>query len=163
MTLEEDHKQSLDHITTLQERCNELLNNERGAKRDLNNLISIFIASAIGEDAADKPSNTGLCKSVMEIIIERGRQDLKWGELDTKDFLMPDGTGEAYRHHANDARSSCDLAAKEGRLTWRHILMEEVMEALAEDDPEKLAKELVQISAVGAKWLETIHRRQEGK
>lgn len=37
MTLEEDHKQALDHITTLQERCNELLNNERGAKRALNN------------------------------------------------------------------------------------------------------------------------------
>ncbi|MGH3467454.1 MAG: hypothetical protein ACRDQF_06970 [Thermocrispum sp.] len=50
-------------------------------------------------------------------------------------------------------------AAAAERLTWRHILLEEVAEALAEDDPARLRRELVQVVAVGAQWLQAIDNR----
>lgn len=42
---------------------------------------------------------------------------------------------------------------------WRHILDEEVAEALAETDPERLRAELVQVAAVAVQWIEALDRR----
>ncbi len=42
---------------------------------------------------------------------------------------------------------------------WRDILLEEVFEALAEEEPKELRKELVQVAAVAAQWVEAIDRR----
>ena len=53
----------------------------------------------------------------------------------------------------------CDEAAKSGTLTWRHILLEEVFEALAESDPAKLRTESIQSAAVIAAWVEDIDSR----
>lgn len=60
-------------------------------------------------------------------------------------------TALLYRHFT-------EVAAKQGKLTWLAILMEEVAEALAEDDPRKLRAELVQVGAVVASWIEKIDR-----
>jgi hypothetical protein len=45
-------------------------------------------------------------------------------------------------------RTLTDRAADEGHLTWRHVLLEEHFEALAEDDPAKARTELVQLAAM---------------
>lgn len=108
---------------------------------------------------------------LVEVRMERHRQDAKWGEQN-----HPDGTGamcmrdgrptadptilEVRRERAQLERQACDEAALAGRLTWRHILREEVAEACAEDDPAKLRAELVQVAAVAVKWIEAIDRRQ---
>jgi hypothetical protein len=58
------------------------------------------------------------------------------------------------------AIDACDRAFMEGRLTWRDILTEEFMEALAESDDELLEKELVQVAAVATNWIADIRRRR---
>ncbi|MFE9234792.1 hypothetical protein [Cellulosimicrobium funkei] len=107
---------------------------------------------------------------VDDVAAERVRQDAKWGVQN-----HPDGTGRAVRvldplvdpsryteagWLATRAKASTDTAARGGSVTWRHILLEEVFEALAEDDPERLRTELVQVAAVAQQWAEAIDRRQ---
>jgi hypothetical protein len=90
-----------------------------------------------------------------DIEREVERSTVKHGEQ----AHLPDGTSAVYRGEASGARYWCDLAAHTGRLTWRHILREEVFEAFAETDPHKLRAELVQVAAVAAKWIESLDRR----
>jgi hypothetical protein len=56
-------------------------------------------------------------------------------------------------------REACQMATADGRVTWRHILTEEVYEAFAESDPTKLRAELVQVAAVAVQWIQAIDRR----
>lgn len=110
-----------------------------------------------------------------EIRNERARQDVHFGEQN-----WPDGTGPRvpFAGHlcymgqaADDMRRATKAAAGEfpgldparyGPLTWRHILLEEVFEALAECDEAKLRVELVQVTAVAVAWVEAIDRRTTG-
>jgi hypothetical protein len=92
-----------------------------------------------------------------DIEDERARQDAKWGEQN-----HPDGTGmfpRADRRAADDARRECQMLAAGGMCTWRAILAEEVAEAFAETDPDKLRAELVQVATVAVQWVETLDRR----
>lgn len=102
------------------------------------------------------PATTAVLKDVAD---ERRRQDAKWGEQN-----HPDGTGPDERRwaveQANAFRDICDTRAQMGVVTFADILLEEVYEALAEADPEKLVTELVQVSAVAVSWVEAIRRRQ---
>jgi hypothetical protein len=105
---------------------------------------------------------------VGEVIAERARQDAKWGEQN-----YPDGTGPhllpLYGTEVNlDLRTGAELArifkAKCGgnaphEDNWRDVLLEEVFEAVAEDDSESLRTELVQVAAVAVAWVESIDRR----
>ena len=108
---------------------------------------------------------------------ERARQDAKWGKQN-----HPDGTGvlawpltgiqdqSPYFHStsrlgpaddlAESAKRSTDTAARNGSVTWADILLEEVFEALAESDPERLSTELIQVAAVAQQWAEAIARRE---
>lgn len=89
-----------------------------------------------------------------EVYFEREAQDAKWGEQN-----HPDGTSNELQCNADYARDLCDFAASRGTVTWQHILGEEFAEALAEEDPEKLRAELVQVAAVAVAWIEAIDRR----
>jgi len=111
-------------------------------------------------------------KVAADVRAERARQDQKWGEQN-----HPDGTGATTYplngdHHdlyataeswaeelATWSQTETDHAARTGTVSWRHILLEEVFEALAEDDPAKLRAELVQVAAVAQQWAEAIDRR----
>lgn len=89
-----------------------------------------------------------------DIAAERFAQDAKWGQQN-----HPDGTGQTgSTFAANMARSICNAEHKAGRGTWNHIATEEFCEALAETDPAKLRKELVQTAAVLVAWIEAIDR-----
>ena len=87
---------------------------------------------------------------------EMDAQVEKWGEQ-----RHPDGTidSEESEWQADFDRTLCQEAAGNGTLTWRHILQEEVSEAFAEVDPDKLREELVQIAAVAGSWMRDIDRR----
>lgn len=89
-----------------------------------------------------------------DIVEERARQDAKWGEQN-----HPDGTNWSYEIEAEHFKALCDREAEAGKVTWRHILLEEVYEALAEENPAMLRDELVQVAAVAAAWVEAIDRR----
>lgn len=73
----------------------------------------------------------------------------------------PDGTADSpeTRWQRDFDRDLCDEATRAGAVTWRHILQEEISEALAEVDPVKLRKELIQCAGVIAHWAEDIDSR----
>lgn len=86
---------------------------------------------------------------------ERQAQLAKWG-----DQKHPDGTGgPVMRSQADEARAACQYLADNGGPDWRSILLEEVYEALAEEDLVKLRAELVQVAAVAAAWVRDIDTR----
>ena len=90
-----------------------------------------------------------------EVAAERIRQDTKWGEQN-----HPNGTGSAeWILQAAAAKNETDRQAKAGSITYLHILSEEVAEAFAENNPERLRAELVQVAAVSVAWIECIDRR----
>lgn len=92
---------------------------------------------------------------LQEIDDERSRQDAKWGEQN-----HPNGTGKKDFFGVSVlARAECENAFQHGHGTWRHIFYEEVMEAFAESDPQKLRAELIQALAVGKAWIECIDRQ----
>lgn len=92
-----------------------------------------------------------------EVFLERRSQDKKWGEQN-----HPDGTSAArYATIRDGARKACDEADTDGGLTWELILMEEVFEALAEQDARALREELIQVAAVATAWVEALDRRTQ--
>lgn len=121
------------------------------SKRDLDTVI------AIGRKYApvDKRTRAKTTTVLDDVRIERIAQDLKWGEQN-----HPDGTGPYLKHLADEARSACGWAFYEGVGTYRHILLEEVYEALAETDPIKLKAELIQVAAVAVAWVEKLNREE---
>lgn len=107
-----------------------------------------------------------------EVQDERNRQNAKWGEQN-----HPNGTGpETYPLGEMDcltfselgecdgpelaavATLTTDKSARRGTVTWKDILLEEVFEATAEEDPDKLRMELIQVAAVATQWVEAIDR-----
>lgn len=101
-----------------------------------------------------------------EVYAERCRQDAKWGEQNhpngTASWAQPllkicsDKTPASLL--AELATYSTDYAAEDGTLTYADIFLEEVFEAVAEEDPEKLRAELIQCAAVAVAWVEKIDR-----
>ena len=89
-----------------------------------------------------------------DIAAERERQNEKWGMQ-----LHPDGTSRDQEGVASMARWICDCNARDGNVTWRDILAEETCEAYAQEDPEILRNELIQVAAVAAAWIEDIDSR----
>ena len=95
-----------------------------------------------------------------EILAERVAQDARWGEQN-----HPSGTGLAFiedglAHDLADSfKDECEEARSVGRMTFRHVLLEEVYEALAEDDPARLREELLQVAGVAVLWIEALDRR----
>ncbi|MEZ7132008.1 hypothetical protein ACBR40_42295 [Nonomuraea sp. AD125B] len=96
-----------------------------------------------------------LARVLADVTAERAAQDARFGLQQ-----LPDGTGGA--DAAARAAAACDetdAADRAGTLTWRHILAEEVLEAFAETDPDRLRAELVQVAAVAVKWMQALDRR----
>jgi len=113
--------------------------------------------------ATNKPADEPRVLSIVaEIVSERGRQDAKWGAPHD----VPDGTGSgkrmlgrAFADIRDEVQAWVDRAAEEGTSTMSTVLLEEVFEALAESDEQKLRAELIQVAAVAAKWIQIIDER----
>ncbi|GAA3151598.1 hypothetical protein [Nonomuraea salmonea] len=109
----------------------------------------------MGRQDGDAGVPGSLARVLAQVRDERAAQDERFGMQ-----VLPDGTGghDAVAA-ADEAREETDAAAREGALTWRHILAEEVMEAFAEHDPQRLRGELIQVAAVAVKWVQALDRR----
>lgn len=94
-----------------------------------------------------------LREALAEVAAERRRQDEKWGEQN-----HPNGTGEEYEFHRDFARQQCEDRFANGTGSYLDILAEEVYEAFAESDPDRLRAELIQVAAVAVAWVEKIDR-----
>jgi hypothetical protein len=107
-----------------------------------------------------------------EVEAERERQNKKWGEQNHPDGTNPDtdplerilepGWNNA-TDLATNATNVTDSELKDNTVTFQDIFLEEVFEAIAEDDEEKLYTELVQVAAVAQQWGEAIRRRQNNR
>lgn len=105
---------------------------------------------------------------------ERVRQDERWGEQHHPDYDPHDISSVVRGEYAfraerwkaiNAQRADPGCEVKHRRPTasctaWDGILLEEVFEALAEEDSAKLRAELVQVAAVACAWVEAIDRRE---
>lgn len=97
----------------------------------------------------------GLKTFAEAIDTERQKQLAKWG-----DQHHPDGTALTEDDvRAARARHACQAMAERGEVTWRDILNEEVHEAFAESDPDRLETELVQCAAVIQAWIADLRSR----
>ena len=94
-----------------------------------------------------------------DVMSERLRQIQLWGHQSLQDWTGPDrsyinlgvNSGIVKRlQHFNDTY---------GQPSWAHVLLEEVFEALSEEDQKKLRAELVQVAAVAVSWVEDIDRQ----
>lgn len=95
--------------------------------------------------------------ALTDVLNERERQQDKWGEQN-----HADGTGgAAFVAEADFRRAQCEEAFALGVGTWKDILLEEVWEAMAERDPEKLREELIHVAAVAVSWVEGLDRRAQ--
>ena len=86
-----------------------------------------------------------------EIHEERVAQLRKWGVQH-----WPGGTNTSSDdgQMAREAKRVTDAAMVIGDVTWRDILVEEMLEAFAESEWPKVRGELVQAAAVIAAWVE---------
>ena len=97
------------------------------------------------------------------VYAERDRQRAL-GHLDAHDYS--DGTG---RHldaavplpSPGTVRAYADAEFGARRGSWALVLLEEVLEAMHEDDVERLRAELVQVAAVAVRWIGAIDARGE--
>jgi hypothetical protein len=83
------------------------------------------------------------------------RQFTLWGEQN-----HPDGIGPHYEGDANWFRWVTEKATTNKTLTWADIFLEEVYEAMAEDDDAKFEEEIVQVEAVLRSWIAARARRK---
>ncbi|GII52575.1 hypothetical protein Pth03_09640 [Planotetraspora thailandica] len=95
-----------------------------------------------------------LARVLADVAAERAAQDDIWGVQE-----HPDGTAPHYTAAADEAKQALADAAASGAVTWRHILHEEVLEAFAESEPERLRAELIQVAAVAVKWVQALDQR----
>ena len=95
---------------------------------------------------------------VDDVIAERERQHAQWGSPD-----IPLGTSrETWAATEAHLREVCNTKLADGTVTFLDVLLEEVFEFAAEEDPAKARDELVQVLAVGVQIIEAIDRRAAG-
>ena len=102
---------------------------------------------------------------LQDVAAERARQFATYGTNEN----IKDGTGRAWLFPlsqkspaAIEAEFRENYEAHEtvyGAPTWVHLVREEVAEAFAETDPDRLREELLQVAALCVSWVEKIDQR----
>jgi hypothetical protein len=104
----------------------------------------------------ETPAHEITRNALADVFLERVFQNGKWGEQHHKD-VSHDSNRAAFAalaktyQHINDT----NLAHPD----WSNILLEEVYEALAEQETASMRQELVQVAAVAVAWIEDLDSR----
>lgn len=126
-------------------------------------MIKIFVMNSL---VVDSPI-------LEEILRERARQDRLWGKQDHPFTIIPDNIMESNKAVRNSvcnwyeipteerAKEKLNLSASKNELTWSHIIIEELSEAISEADPEKRRAELIQLAAVVIASIENIDQKRK--
>ena len=106
------------------------------------------------------------------VKLERDRQDSKWGVQSHPS--LPEGIKLGPNSDKNSrlcrslgiptqdqAQRECELRADRGELTWSHIAIEELSEAVCASTEEHRRDELIQLAAVCLAWAEDIDRKKK--
>lgn len=97
-----------------------------------------------------------------EIATERDRQDELWGAQNHPVHSAEVDPADDRLYYASEAEAwkiANRLRKQNGLLAWDGILLEEVFEALEQEDPAKQRAELVQAAAVVVAMIECLDRR----
>lgn len=117
-------------------------------------LIKIQAACTLDGKSAVEQTLLRIGDILASIAVERTRQALKWGTQDLPDRKASDLTDFEAKHKAElyqrQAKQWPDM------VSWQAVLLEEVYEALAETEPDKIIGELVQVMAVCCSWVESL-------
>jgi hypothetical protein len=111
---------------------------------------------------------------IYQILLERLKQNEKWGEQNhpSVDPVLTDRPGgctpermcENYDLPSeNYAKNACNIATKNGKLTYAHIAVEEMCEVVSAPDDDARREELIQLGVVVMQWIECIDRRMNAK
>ena len=117
-----------------------------------------------------RSTTPGHTRAILELVFqERQRQEVRYG---AQNVHCLDGTGPETRWllpFTSESAWSIQKAVRndyeqfedEAPVTWLHLVREEVAEAFQENDPERLAEELIQVAALCVSWVERL-RSAEG-
>lgn len=111
-------------------------------------------------------TNPGRTRHVLSLVFkEREAQEVRYGEANKKlesgsgpetRWLLPYTGGSAQDIQEELRADYEDFEEETGQPTWVHLVREEVAEAFQEDDPERLAEELIQVAALCVSWAERL-------
>lgn len=144
------YAQATENLTVVQNRCTALLQECRALKW------------LVTSDAIES-------RILADVVHERRMQDQKWGLLNEKMCDTPDGTGPTEGMEASEYSFKWMLDLHRDRVringgdqsqSLMSILLEEVLEAAVETEPDRLRKELVQVGAVVVKWIHILDMRR---
>lgn len=107
--------------------------------------------------------------SILEQIQdELFEQDKKWGfqsHASVDPILLSRESGRMEEEYEipseNRAQQLVEMNRSRGQLTWAHILVEEVSEAVAARTEEQRIEELEQIAALCIQWIADIKLKQQ--
>lgn len=109
--------------------------------------------------AALRKVQEGITPTVLtEIMHERVRQEVKWGEQNHE--FAPECAVFYGVPRSGDAKKACDAAMERGDVTFGDILTEEIAEALDAETEEEQRYELVQVAAVAVAAIEAMDRKR---
>jgi hypothetical protein len=128
------------------------------------------LATSESRIKANEAFDQHIAAIVNSVVAERLTQNIKWG-LQRHPTLNPVSnqlkqlpgvqTVQFGLPTVEHARKDCDLAESRGELTWTHIAVEELAEAveaavLHGETSTELREELVQLAAVVFAWIESV-------
>lgn len=112
-----------------------------------------------------RPTSPARTRAILEKVFEeRQRQEARYGLVNE---TTQSGTGPETRWllpFTNDSAASIQERLRydyedfeeEAPVTWLHLVREEVAEAFQEDNPARLAEELIQVAALCVSWVERL-------
>lgn len=118
-------------------------------------------AEAAPEKAIEQSFGERLLGQVgVEVVDELERQLAKWGEQDhpLHGGKKPEAGVALWFARASAWKVNNHKRVEDDTMGWDSILLEEVYEALAETDPEKVREELVQTIAVCLNIIDSMER-----
>lgn len=105
--------------------------------------------------AVEGVSPTELPQAIRDVIIERKRQDLKWGQQNHRHGIRPNDETE---YNERKAKEVFEAAQHVGNLSWKFILEEEIAELFNSAHPEDIRAEAIQVAAVAVAMVESLDR-----
>ena len=86
-----------------------------------------------------------------DVVAERQQQTLEHGIN-----KLPDGTQPDLWPILDQIRALVEAKTERGEHTFVEVLAEEFLEVITEADPDRLDRELIQLTAVCVAWLERL-------
>lgn len=100
-----------------------------------------------------------LSAAVQDVLASKFASELEYGVDD-----YPDGTSKEFWGKSSDLYLAiAKQQAREGRLTFRDLMLGQLYRCLATEDIDELRHQLTGLITQGLQWREALDRRKESK